>query len=72
MARTQYASAYTALSQDPCWRQATLSVWDRAWFYLDATKGMSSLGIDDATLETLVKDPALTKEIDALRNLECK
>jgi len=47
-------------------------VWDRAWFYLDATKGMSSLGIDDASLETLVKNPTLTAEIDALRKLECQ
>jgi len=39
MARTEIPSAYTLLSGDACWRQATLSVWDRAWFYLDATKG---------------------------------
>jgi hypothetical protein len=72
MARVKYPAAYTALAQDPCWRQATLSVWDRAWFYLDATKGESSLGIDDATLEPLVKTPALLAEIDALRKLECQ
>lgn len=72
MARTKYPSAYTLLSGDACWRQATLSVWDRAWFYLDATKGMDELGLDDAALEMLVKDAALTGEIDALRKLECQ
>ena len=72
MARTKYPSAYALLSGDACWRQATLSVWDRAWFYLDATKGMDELGLDDAALETLVKDPTLTAEIDALRKLECQ
>jgi hypothetical protein len=72
VARTTYPSAYALLSGDACWRQATLSVWDRAWFYLDATKGMDELGLDDAALETLVKDPTLTAEIDALRKLECQ
>ena len=72
MARTEYPEAYELLSQDACWRQATLSVWDRAWFYLRETKGMTNLGINDAAIEALVSDPELTAEIDALRNLECK
>jgi hypothetical protein len=71
MARTDYAGAYEAISTDPCWRQSILSVWDRAWFFLEATKGMSSLGLDDGAVEELVKDPGLTAEIDALRKLEC-
>ncbi|MBX3185954.1 MAG: hypothetical protein KF819_03020 [Labilithrix sp.] len=72
MARDKYADAYDAISNDACWRQATLSVWDRGWFYLDATKGMQNLGLDDAALEALVKDASLVAEIDALRKLECK
>jgi hypothetical protein len=72
MGRTKYPSAYSALSGDACWRQATLSVWDRAWFFLDATSGNTNLGLDDTALEALVKDAALTAEIDALRKLECK
>lgn len=71
MARTDYPAAYKFLSEDSCWRQATLSVWDRGWFYLKATKGMSNLGMDDGALETLVTDKVLTSEIDALRKLEC-
>lgn len=72
MAKSDYPDAYDALANDACWRQATLSVWDRAWFYLDATSGMDELGIDDGALEPLVKDPALTAQIDALRKLECQ
>lgn len=72
MARTSYPAAYALISEDPCWRQATLSVWDRGWFYLRATEGLSNLGIDDAAIEPLVTDPELTAEIDALRELECK
>ncbi len=72
MARTEYPEAYGLLSEDACWRQATLSVWDRGWFYLRETKGMTNLGINDAAIEALVSDPELTAEIDALRNLECK
>jgi hypothetical protein len=71
-AKDKYPAAYKAISEDACWRQATLSVWDRGWFYLEATKGLSNLGIDDKALESLVKDPDLVAEIDALRKLECK
>lgn len=71
MGRITYPSAYSALADDPCWRQATLSVWDRAWFFLAATSGSTSLGLDDTALEPLVKDASLTAEIDALRKLEC-
>jgi hypothetical protein len=66
------ATAYETLSGDACWRQATLSVWDRGWFYLEATKGIDALGLDDASIEPLVKDKALVAEIDALRKLECQ
>ena len=72
MAHDTYPQAYATLSQDACWRQATLSVWDRGWFYLGATKTIDPLGLDDKTIEPLVKDAALTAEIDALRTLECK
>src|SRR5690606_17662807 len=50
MARAEYPEAYALLSEDPCWRQATLTVWDRGWFYLAATAGNESLGLDDAAI----------------------
>ncbi len=72
MARESYPQAYATLSQDPCWRQATLSVWDRGWFYLNASKGKDNLEIDAPAIEALVNEPELLAEIDALRSLECK
>lgn len=72
MAREEHPDAYAAISEDPCWRQAILTVWDRGWFYLAATRGEQNLGLDDAALEPLVKDKALVGEIDALRKLECQ
>jgi hypothetical protein len=72
LARTTYPEAYATLSQDPCWREAILSVWDRAWFYLQATAPFASnLGISDARLRTLVETPTLLAEVDALRALQC-
>ncbi|WP_169927568.1 hypothetical protein [Labilithrix luteola] len=71
IAHEQYPDAYEVLSSE-CWRQAILSVWDRGWFYLNASNDVSALGIDDAALETLVSDAALVAEIDALRSMECK
>jgi hypothetical protein len=72
MAHAQYPQAYATLSQDACWRQAILSVWDRGWFYLDATTGIDELGLDDTAIEPLTKDTKLVAEIDALRTLECQ
>lgn len=72
MARADYPAAYELISGDPCWRAATLSVWDRGWFYLRATEGKSSLGIEDSAIAALVADADLSAEIDALRELECK
>lgn len=72
LARTSYPQAYATLSQDACWREAILSVWDRGWFYLQATAPFASnLGISDARLRTLVETPSLLAEVDALRRLQC-
>lgn len=72
MAHTDYPEAYQVISDDPCWRQATLSIWDRGMFYLRATKNVAGLGLDDTNIESLVNEPSLLAEIDALRKLECK
>lgn len=72
LARTTYPQAYMTLSQDACWREAILTVWDRAWFYLQASAPYASnLGINDARLRTLVETPSLLVEIDSLRTLHC-
>lgn len=70
MARTQYPAAYAHLSQDACWRQATLTVWGRAWLFLEATRGEAMLGIEDDEIEMLVLDPVILNEIELLRNIE--
>lgn len=70
MARLSYPDQHNFLLGDPCWRQIILTTWGRAWLYLDATDGMNSLGIDDAQLIALVRDPALLEEIDRVRDAE--
>ena len=72
MARADYPEAYALISENECWRKATLTIWDRAWLYLDATKEKTTLGLDDDAIEALVNEPELLAEIEALRKLECK
>lgn len=69
LARTSYPAAYARLSEDPCWRTAILTVWGRAWLYLDLTADIPQLGLDDDLLEQLVVMPELLEEIDRLRDL---
>ena len=69
LARTMYPAAYARISGDMCWRDAILTVWGRAWLYLEATRGMTSLGISDAALMPLVTNPELLDEIERLRTL---
>lgn len=70
MARLEHPSAYAHLlsGDGACWRDAILTVWGRAWLYLEATDGMVHLGIDDAELMSLVEDPSLLEEIQRLRD----
>ncbi|MBL8785423.1 MAG: hypothetical protein JNJ59_11010 [Deltaproteobacteria bacterium] len=70
MARLDFPNAYSRLSGDACWRQAILTVWGRAWLYLELTDGIRSLGLNDTKLRALVTDPELLSEIDRLRDLE--
>lgn len=67
MARLEYPSAYQLITGNACWREATLTVWGRAWLYLDLTAGDPGLGINDGAIEPLVKDPELLGEITWLR-----
>ena len=67
MARLTYPAAYTRLSTDPCWQNAILTVWGRAWLYLQHTEGMRALGIADGALMPLVTNPELLDEINRIR-----
>ncbi|MCA9607265.1 MAG: hypothetical protein KC619_16785 [Myxococcales bacterium] len=70
MARLDYPTAYAHLlnGDGGCWRDAILTVWGRAWLYLEVTRGMRHLGLDDAQLEGLVMDTELLSEIQRLRD----
>lgn len=70
MARLDDPSTYAALAEDPCWREAILTIWGRAWLYLEATEDVQGLGISDDDLIELVRDPDLLNEIELLRDAE--
>jgi len=70
MARLEHPEAYALLSSDPCWREAILTVWGRAWFFLGLTDSISSLGINDEFLMGLVDDEQLLGEIQRLRDAQ--
>ena len=73
MARTKYPDFYKFAANDKCWRELVLTLWGRAWLYLEATKNNSNLGINDAKLMGLVKDPELLAEIELFRKAQgCK
>lgn len=68
-ARLSFPQAYAVIAGD-CYRKAILSVWGRAWLYLDATEGMTHTGINDVAIKALVMDPELLSEIQRLRDAE--
>ncbi len=70
MARLQYPETYELLSDDGCWRSAILTVWGRAWLFLEQTKDIQTLGLDDDLIIDLVRTPELLEEIERLRDLE--
>ncbi len=68
LARTEYPSEYDKIHDSACWREATLTLWGRAWQYLTLTDGEASLGLRDDVLLDLATTPELLAEIDALRD----
>lgn len=72
MARTDFPSAYEHLSNGDSgrWRRAILTIWGRAWLYLEQTESAAHLGINDELLEGFVNDPDLLDEIQRLRTAE--
>jgi hypothetical protein len=72
MARTDFPSAYDHLLNGDSgrWRRAILTVWGRAWLYLEQTASLSALGIHDDVIEGFVNDPDLLDEIERLRTAE--
>ena len=70
MARLEYPDTYKLLRDNSCWRNVILTVWGRAWLYLEATEDVQGLGISDDDLIELVRDPDLLNEIELLRDAE--
>jgi hypothetical protein len=68
LARTEYASAYSFILGDPCWRELILTIWGRAWLFLELTRDDPRLGVDDDELFPLVEDPDLVAEIQMVRD----
>jgi hypothetical protein len=67
LAREQHPNAYAFLLGDACWRRTILTVWGRAWLYLDLTEDNDRLGLDDDFLIELVTAPDLLGEIQRVR-----
>lgn len=67
LARTQYPAAWNFLTTDPCWQEAILSVWGRAWIFLSVTENLSKLGIHADEILALVLNKDLLNEIALLR-----
>ncbi len=72
LARTEYPSAYAhiATGDGGRWRQLVLTLWGRAWLYLEATADLPGLGIEDDALMPLATAPELVEEIERLRTAE--
>ncbi len=71
MAREEYPSSYEYILNNPCWRELTLTLWGRAWLYLELTEGLGQLGINDIAIEARLTDE-LVAEIDLLRDQQCR
>lgn len=69
MARLEHPDTYATISGNKCWRDAILTVWGRAWLYLDLTEDIPDLGINDSKIRPLVLDPELLGEIQRIRDL---
>jgi hypothetical protein len=70
MARQDYPDAHAFILGDPCWRQAILTLWGRAWLYLGLTEEMTHLGIRDGLIRPLIDDVDLMAEIEAVREAQ--
>ncbi len=69
LARLSYPSAYSHIlnGDGGRWREAILTVWGRAWLYLDATRDIAHLGLSDDAVMQLVMNADLLDEIGRLR-----
>ena len=67
LARTKYPDTHTFILGNACFRELILTVWGRAWLYLDVTDPFPNLGMEDDVIEELVMAPELLAEIESVR-----
>jgi hypothetical protein len=67
-ARMNFPDAYAFISGNACWRNLILTVWGRAWLFLEATEDIPNLGISDDAIFSLVTSPTLLEEIQRIRD----
>lgn len=70
LARTENTAAYDYIINNACWRDAILTIWGRAWLYLEATKDMRNLEIYGDQFEAALLRPELLDEIARVRAAE--
>ena len=68
LARTQYPATHSFILGSACYRELILTVWGRAWLYLDVTDPFPKLGMENDLIEELVMAPELLAEIQAVRD----
>ncbi len=68
LARTQYPETHAFILGNECFRELILTVWGRAWLYLDATESYPKLGMEDGIIKDLVMAPELLAEIQSVRS----
>jgi hypothetical protein len=67
LARTEWPDVHAEILAEPCVREALLTMWGRAWTYLDLSSGIRGLGLRDDRLYPLATDPVLLAEIQRVR-----
>ncbi len=66
-ARVHDGATYERILSNAEWREFLLTVWGRAELALSRTAGMEFLGINDDDIESRMRSPDLTGEIDRVR-----
>jgi hypothetical protein len=67
LARTKHPETHSFILGNACFRELILTVWGRAWLYLEVTEPIAKLGMEDGLIEELVMAPELLAEIQSVR-----
>ncbi|MBK8168868.1 MAG: hypothetical protein IPK60_00820 [Sandaracinaceae bacterium] len=70
LARLEQPDVYNFISSSACWREVILTLWGRAWLYLQHTTGHTELEINAPTFLQAVQNPVLVDEIARIRALQ--